>query len=295
MPVAVSDARSNANDQIAHAATVLGRSEHRRAVFEAICAGKKRVKTVSEIAAKTGLSNKQVLMAAHHCVSNHLFSQVKVGGATGYEKDPFYANNARKILRLSRDRAKLEALPTKTRPHGSAAPRGSVSVALPRSLVQIQLVTIDDFSQFQRVRKFPPTTQRTTMSETKFKRGVQQLLQEQGTFKDWGGERNDLWTTRVLLNGKRVAAAFAFKGPGQRGKLTPAKMGKNGDQIARLFQSEASVFLLQYWDNVDESVAEHLRVFATAKSVSTGQKIFYGIIDGSDTKRLIDAYPKAFT
>jgi hypothetical protein len=295
VPVAVSDARSNANDQIAHAATVLGRSEHRRAVFEAICAGKKRVKTVSEIAAKTGLTNKQVLMAAHYCVSNHLFGQVKAGAETGYEKDPFYANHAQKILRLSRDRKQLEALPTKTRPHGLPSARGSVSVSLPRAHIQIQLVTVDDFVQFQLVRKRPATTQRATMSETKFKRGVQQLVNEQGTFKDWGGERNDLWTTRVRLNGKRVAAAFAFKGPGQRGKLTPARMGRNGDQIARLFQSEATVFLLQYWDSIDESVLEHMRVFATSKSVSTGQKIHYGIIDGSDTQRLVEAYPKAFT
>jgi len=64
MPLNVSDARSNANDQIAHAVAVIGRSKYRRAVFEAIYFGKKPSKTVDEIAVKTGLSAKRVLEEA---------------------------------------------------------------------------------------------------------------------------------------------------------------------------------------------------------------------------------------
>ena len=56
-----------------------------------------------------------------------------------------------------------------------------------------------------------------------------------------------LSSTRLRIEGERRAAAFAFKGPGKTGRLTPRKMGKNGDQIQRLSKCPAEVFLIQYW------------------------------------------------
>lgn len=103
-----------------------------------------------------------------------------------------------------------------------------------------------------------------------------------------------MFSTRVKIRGKRINAAFAFKGRGTKGKLTPKAMGKNGDQIQRLFNSPAELFLIQYWDSIDESVIEQMKNFAIAKSVSEGKRIYYGIIDGYDTQRLIEAYKKYF-
>lgn len=71
-------------------------------------------------------------------------------------------------------------------------------------------------------------------------------------------------------------------------------MGKNGDQIQRLFMSSAEVFIVQYWDQIDESVIQQMTEFAKAKSVSEGKEILYGVIDGHDSNRLIKAYPRAF-
>ncbi len=79
-----------------------------------------------------------------------------------------------------------------------------------------------------------------------------------------------------------------------KGKLTPGKLGKNGDQIQRLFESAGQVFLIQYWSVIDESVVKQMEQLAIAKSVMTGQEIFYGIIDGQDSKRLFDAYAAKF-
>lgn len=132
------------------------------------------------------------------------------------------------------------------------------------------------------------------MLEANFKYGVKRILNEKGTFKDWGGERNDLLTTHLRLAGKRRATAFAFKGRGRRGKLTPAAMGKHGDQIQRLFSSPAEVFIVQYWDQIGESVLEQMEQFAKAKSAVEGKEIFYCVIDGQDTARLLNAYPKQF-
>jgi hypothetical protein len=39
---------------------------------------------------------------------------------------------------------------------------------------------------------------------------------------------------------------------------------------------------------------EQMRLFAIAKSAMTGEKIYFGIIDGDDTQRLKLAYPKQF-
>lgn len=107
--------------------------------------------------------------------------------------------------------------------------------------------------------------------------------------------RHDLYTTRLQIKGRRRAAAFAFKGPGKKiKKLTPAHLGKNGDQIQRLFQSAADCFLVQYWRPIDEAVLEQMKLWAYSKSLMEDREIFYGIIDGRDSSRLILAYPANF-
>jgi hypothetical protein len=133
------------------------------------------------------------------------------------------------------------------------------------------------------------------MSEARFKCGIKNILGEGGRFNDWGGERSDLSTDKVRVAGIRMRTAFAFKGFGTSGILTPKKMGKNADQIQRLFKCPASVFFVQYWGQIDDSVVDQMAEFAKAKSVSDGELVRYGIIDGDDSNRLIRAYPRAFS
>jgi hypothetical protein len=45
---------------------------------------------------------------------------------------------------------------------------------------------------------------------------------------------------------------------------------------------------------VAESVVEQMAEFAKAKSATEGSLVFYGIIDGDDSNRLLKAYPQAF-
>jgi len=71
-------------------------------------------------------------------------------------------------------------------------------------------------------------------------------------------------------------------------------MGKNGDQIQRLFKSAASIFFVQYWGQIAESVTEQMQEFARAKSAIEGDPILFGVIDGDDSNRLIKAYAKHF-
>lgn len=290
----VSDVRSNPNDQIDHAARVIGRSKDRAAVFKAICRGKKSIKTVKEIRRETNLSQIRVLQEGRKLSVHHIVHQTKVEGQTAYKKDDFYSANKKKILAYAKDPKKLASMPTKTRPHSSGS-GAWVAIRVPRRRINAKQITIDDIESFSKIRKIKNVdAQPTPMLESKFKEGIKRILHERGQFKDWGGERNDLLTTRLQIAGKRRATAFAFKGRGRRGKLTPASMGKNGDQIQRLFHSPAEVFLVQYWNQIEDSVIEQMADSAKLKSVMGDNAIYFGVIDGDDSNRIIKAYPKAF-
>ena len=293
MPLSVSDVRSSPSDQIAHAVGVLGRSRQRLAIFKAIYRGKKRVKTVNEIATETGLDRIRVLQEGRWLADNQIVKQVRAAGITAYEKDPFYKAQKKKILRLTQDPVAFANLPTKTRPQ-VVWPK-TVTIRIPGPRIHARYITIDDIDSFGRVTRIRVEPgEYTAMAESRFKKGITKILGEGGKFKDWGGERNDLYTNRVRISGRRLPAAFAFKGVGTRGILTPRLMGKNGDQIQRLFKTAAYVFIVQYWGQVAESIVEQMAEFAKAKSATEGSLVFYGVIDGGDSNRLIKAYPQAF-
>jgi hypothetical protein len=94
--------------------------------------------------------------------------------------------------------------------------------------------------------------------------------------------------------GTRRPIAFAFKGPGTTGVLTQRKLGKNGDQIQRLFLNPAEIFIVQYHGEIGQAVTEQMKAFASLNSVREGKVIWYGLIDGDDSNRLMAAYPKHF-
>jgi len=70
-------------------------------------------------------------------------------------------------------------------------------------------------------------------------------------------------------------------------------MGKNGDQIQRLFNSPAEVFIIQYEGPVSESVYELMTELAKARAVSGGH-IRWTVIDYEGTQKLRRAYPRIF-
>lgn len=292
MPVAVTDPRSNSNDQLVHAVDALKRSARRLKIFAAIYAGNRRAKTVADIVRATGLPTQAVLDEGKKLAGLHIVTQVKYDGKTAYEKDAFYATNKAKILRLAKNPEKLKAIPTKVSPKGGASAE-PIRVVIKGAKIQISTVTCDDFDQFARVRKIG-SAQKKVVSEKAFKDGIRKLIGETGDFQDWGGEKNDLYTTKLRHKGKRRPIAFAFKGPGMQGVLTPRKLGKNGNQIQRLFMSDADVFIVQYHSQIDESVIEQMTAFATMNSVRANKRIWFGVIDGDDTNRLMAAYPRHF-
>ena len=156
----------------------------------------------------------------------------------------------------------------------------------------VEQIMLEDIDSLNEAIAMPPSDYLpSTVSEDDFIECFKKAVGEKGRFPHWPGEKYDLYTTQLVVKGKRRATAIAFKGPGTGGKkLTPKQMGKNADQIQRLFDSAAEVFLVQYCRQIDESVIRQMRDAAIAKSQRAGAKLFYGILDGTDSERIYRAY-----
>jgi transcription elongation factor Elf1 len=61
------------------------------------------------------------------------------------------------------------------------------------------------------------------------------------------------------------------------------------------FKRLAEVFTNQYWGQIVESVCEQMKELATAKSARDQKRVYYGLIDGQDTMRIIKAYSDCFS
>ena len=293
MSINVTDVTGNRSDKIANAAKVLGRSKDRLAVFLAIYTGKKKIKTVKDILSRTTLQNKvRVLQEGKKLASEDIVKQVKIDGQTAYEKIDFYSQNKSIIISLAKHKDKLKRFPTKVNPQGQVR---TIKASYPRNQVNIKQIFIDNIDSFSEVKIVKTKSLKMQpLNENMIKEGLKKIIEEEGSFIDWGGETDDLYSTRLKLNGNRVSVAFGLKGKGTKGILTPKQMGKNADQIQRLFKSPAEVFLIQYHGQIAESIIDQMRNMAIAKSVTEDKKIYFGVIDGKDTSRLIAAYSDAF-
>jgi hypothetical protein len=155
-------------------------------------------------------------------------------------------------------------------------------------------VFVEEIESFENVRN---TNQRPTKSdldtlrsipEWQIKQAFAEIIGEPTVLKDWGGERSDLLTDHLLLNGKRISTALVFKGPAQFTPLTAAGLGKNGDQIDRLFSEPADLLILQHCHEITAAVRGQMRAYAQ----QIGKLKLFCLIDGYDTLRLLRAYKK---
>jgi hypothetical protein len=292
MATNVSDSRSNSYEQIEFAVKKIGKSKDKLKVFDFIYRGKKTIKTVAEISNGVGISAKRVLEVGKPLAKNSIVKQIKVNKKIAYEKDPFYSDHKNQIINLVKNPKKLKKLPSK---RNSIVFQSIEKIIVAKKQIKVKQLFIEDIDSFFLIKQNQEVEiDLSQISEKMFKLGVQKIIGEQGRFTDWGGESSDLLTTRIILHGKRTPTAFAFKGPGKKGKLTPAKMGKNGDQIQRLFKTPADLYILQYWGQIEESVTEQMIAFAKIKSIAEDKLISFCIIDGTDTKRIISAYGNKF-
>ena len=110
---------------------------------------------------------------------------------------------------------------------------------------------LSDIRQFRKIDfDWSPTAKQFNalrdIPEAVVKRALCDLLGEIEVSKDWGGEETDLFSGNLMIGRKRYAAAFLLKGPARFHEMKLPDCGKNGDQIYRLFNTPADVFVVQH-------------------------------------------------
>ncbi len=126
------------------------------------------------------------------------------------------------------------------------------------------------------------------LSEEQTKKGFAEILGEPYVGKDWGGERSDLHTGKLSLDGELKSAAFMFKGPAKFKDLKCSDLGKNGDQIDRLFSEPVEICVLQHCNSISTAVQSQMKAYASRVHDLRN----FMIIDGSDTFAILKAYGK---
>jgi hypothetical protein len=276
--------------------TDLSKSPRRYKVFAAIYSGGNKPKDAATLSRKTGLSEVVVLQLASPMAHQQFFERLKYEGRIAFKKYNHINAVRHRILRLARNPGQLEK-------HVSArTPKQTVLVKLngrKRTEVKTTEVFIDDVDEFRRVRGLKANQlsrlEPARLPEKVFKYGVASILGNRGKFQDWGGEKNDLYTSHVTIGGHRHSTAFAFKGPATAPPLTLKKLGANGDQILRLFSTTADTFFLQFEGKIEEAIKESMLTHAIRKSHERRHEVLYGIIEMEDSHRLRSRYPLNFS
>ena|ERR1051326_6599901 len=153
---------------------------------------------------------------------------------------------------------------------------------------------VDMLDCFSALSDYRPRFNRTDLNrlkdvrEAEIKRTFAELINEPTVPKDWGGEQSDLFTTQTRVRGERLSAAFAFKGPAKFHPMTMADLGKNGDQINRLFAEPADLLVLQHCHEITPPVRGAMRAFAQ----QMGQPRLFCLIDGYETMRILEFFGK---
>ncbi|KJK53812.1 hypothetical protein [Streptomyces sp. NRRL F-4428] len=145
-----------------------------------------------------------------------------------------------------------------------------------------------DISQFNGIDFTSPFTEAESEAVLHVPEGVVKhafagLIGESYVPKDWGGERSDLYTSRVFARGHQVSAAWLFKGPSYPRAMDVRALGKNGDQIDRLFTEPAELLVLQHCHQIKPSVVGMMDAYAH----DARRPRSYMIIDGADTGRIL--------
>ena len=123
-------------------------------------------------------------------------------------------------------------------------------------------IYVEDIDSFRKVRDVNPAMVMDVLKngyldrpEDAIQTAIERILSVSFHKEDWGGEQNDLYTANVIVSGQRRESAFMLKGSGLRKATMEIKdCGKNGDQLLRLFNSPAKLYMVQFVGTISEAV-----------------------------------------
>ena len=287
----VIDIGSNLEEHLERWSRALKGGGDKLRVFGVIYSSKRQRWTAKEISRKLRgkVSPKRVTEVGKKLVGDELLKQVPDTFPVVYEKRSAVHHYKLKILSLAGNKARRDALPTKRNVRVEVRLRPPVG----GRAKEITIDGIDQFAKARLLRRVPQLLR--PLPEGKFKAALGKLFGETAKFNDWGGEKHDFFTSKLRIGGKRHSAAFALKGPGVGTKtMTPGRWGKQGDQIQRLIEAPASVFLLQFEGTINDRSIEQLKKLTEHKAQQERRTLYYGYIDRDDSARLRRAYPNVF-
>lgn len=116
------------------------------------------------------------------------------------------------------------------------------------------------------------------------------LLGEVDVPADWGGEESDIFSANLTVDGERMTGAFLLKGPAKFHPMTPRDLGKNADQLYRLFNIPAKVFIIQHCHSIGPAVRKTAEAFALSRAFVAPCRLVF--IDGWTTARLLQAHSR---
>ncbi|HBT31888.1 MAG TPA: methyltransferase [Pusillimonas sp.] len=128
----------------------------------------------------------------------------------------------------------------------------------------------------------------TTVPEQMVKELICRLLSEYSIPNDWGGEESDVVSANLLVGGVRHTGAFLLKGPARFHPMKPTDLGKNGDQLYRLFNIPAQIYVIQHCHTIGAAVRKQAEAFALQRSFVAPCQIVF--MDGFATARLLRAH-----
>jgi len=150
---------------------------------------------------------------------------------------------------------------------------------------RVRLGDIDQFSDIDITTRVDTSDlkQLKSVPEDQVKKWLAEIIGEPVLPNDWGGEQFDLWSTMLTVNGHRVRSAWLLKGPAKFHPMHIGDLGKNGDQIDRLFATAADLVVVQHCHSIKAPVENMLKIYAT-NPIHLKK---YMVIDGYDTLRIL--------
>jgi hypothetical protein len=123
------------------------------------------------------------------------------------------------------------------------------------------------------------------VSERVIKDRLNALLGERESAGDWGGEDDDIFAT-CSVGGREFPIAMMLKGPSVPRPMRIKDAGANSDQVLRVAEAPAAVFVVQHVHKISEAVRRQLRMNIEALR-SRGVEAYCAFIDGVQTYKLL--------
>lgn len=161
-------------------------------------------------------------------------------------------------------------------------------------------IYVNNIDSFRLARDVDPgevvpflTNGRLELPESAVKAAFLEILSIPYEFKDSGVERDDIYSGNVIVNGTNRATAIMLKGPAVKGKMEIRDCGKQGNQLLKLCDAPAELFIVQFIGQISEDVIKDIDgKIAQMRHEGRQAEPHYCIIDGQDTARILYAYGK---